>query len=275
MEKQQHLKARLNDAIPLALRLNSELYVADAVMEKLGQKLPAQTKISDQIDTMSKALTDKMYTGIMGQTAVTRKEPRNLDFSDGLHGWWFIGFPKDTSTYQIDQTIKRSAKGSLLITNQDAQPMSTASLHHEGFLADNYLGKRLHLHAYIKTDDVKHVTVAIELNGSREALRLRQVSTPVIRGTTDWTKYEIVFDVPNDTAFIKFSLRMMGAGRVWLDGVDFEVVDNSVPVTEDVGPRTLFQKSLKTHILHTTWPTGISGAAIHRTIPAELIQRSE
>ncbi len=247
----QHLKAHLNDAIPLALRLNSELYVAEAVMEKLGQKLPTQTKMSDQIDTMSKALTDKMYTGIMGQTAVTRKEPRNLDFSDSLHGWWFIGFPKDTSTYQIDHSIKRSAKGSLLITNQDAQPVSSAILYHEGFLADNYLGKRLHLHASIKTDDVKHVTVAVELNGSREARHLRQVSAPVIRGTTDWTKHEIVFDIPNDTAFIKFSLRMMGAGRVWLDEIDFEIVDSSVSVTEDTGPRVPFpEEPQNTHFAY-------------------------
>jgi RNA polymerase sigma factor (sigma-70 family) len=238
--EERHLKARLNDAIPLALRLNSDLYVADAVMEKLGQKLPTQTKMSDQIDTMSKALTDKMYTGMMGQTAVTRKEPRNLDFSDGLHGWWFIGFPKDASTYQIDQTVKRSTKGSLLITNQDAQPVSSAVLYHEGFLADNYLSKRLRLYASVKTNDVKHVAIVVELNGSREALRLRQVSAPIIRGTTNWTTYEIIFDVPNDTAFIKFSLRMMGAGRVWLDKIGFEEVDSSMPLTEDAGPRIPF-----------------------------------
>ena len=249
--EERHLKARLNDAIPLALRLHSDLYVADAVMEKLGQKLPTQTKMSDQIDTMSKALTDKMYTGMMGQTVVTRKEPRNLDFSDGLHGWWFIGFPKDASTYQIDQAIKRNAKGSLLITNQDAQPMISAFLNHEGFLADNYLGKRLRLHAYAKTDDVKHVTVVVELNGSREALRLRSVSTPIIRGTTDWTKYEIIFDVPNDTAFIKFSLHMMGAGQVWLDKIDFEEVDSSMPLTEDAGPRIPFpEEPQNTHFAH-------------------------
>jgi RNA polymerase sigma factor (sigma-70 family) len=57
--EEQRLKARLNDAIPLALRLNSEIYVADAVMEKLGQQLPPQTKMADQIDTMSKALYGK------------------------------------------------------------------------------------------------------------------------------------------------------------------------------------------------------------------------
>lgn len=249
--EQHYLKARLNDAILLALRLKSELYVADNVMEKLGQKLPEQTQVTDQIATLSKDLTDKMYTGFMGQTVVTRKEPRNLDFSDGLHGWRFIGFPKETSTYQIDQTIKRREKGSLLISNQDAQPLSTASLHHEGFLADNYLGKRLHMHTYIKTEDVKHVMVSIEINGSKEALRLRQVSLPPIRGTNDWAEYEIVFDVPNDTALLKFALLMMGEGRVWLDKVDFEVVDNSVPLTEIAGPRIPFpEEPQNTHFVY-------------------------
>jgi RNA polymerase sigma factor (sigma-70 family) len=153
--EQQHLKARLNDAILLALRLKSEMYVADTVMEKLGQKLPEQTQVTEQIDILSKTLTDKMLTGFAGQTVVTRKEPRNLDFADGLHGWWFIGFPKEMSTYQIDQTVKQSGKGSLLIISQDAQPqsISMASLHHEGFLADNYFGKRLCLRTSIKTDD--------------------------------------------------------------------------------------------------------------------------
>jgi len=249
--EQQHLKARLNDAIPLALRLKSELYVADTVMEKLGQKLPAQTEVTDQIDILSKALTNKMYTGFMGQTVVTRKEPRNLDFSDGLHGWWFLGFPKETNTYQIDHTVKRREKGSLLISNQDAQPLSSASLSHEGFLADNYLGKRLRMYACLKTEDVKHVMVSIEVNGSKEARRLRQVSTPAIRGTHDWTEYEIVFDVPNDTTLIKFALHMMGAGRVWLDRVDFEVVDSSVLLTEDAGPRVPFpEEPQNTHFAH-------------------------
>lgn len=249
--EQKQLKARLNDALPLALRLSSEIYVADAVMEKQGQKLSQQTEPENQIATISNTLTQKMAVGMQGQTAITRKEPRNLDFADGLHGWWFMGFPKEESTYQIDHAVKRRRKESLTMTNQEAQPLSSASLHHEGFLAENYLGKRLRLRAYVKTDDVKQVMVGVTINGPKEALRLRQINAPTIRGTNDWDAHDIVFDVPNNAAFIKFSLHMMGKGQVWLDEVELAVVDSDIPVTEDAGPRTPFpEEPQNTHFAH-------------------------
>ena len=44
---------------------------------------------------------------------------------------------------------------------------------------------------------------------------------------------------------------MMGAGRVWLDKVDFEVVDSSVPLTEDTGPRVPFpEEPQNMHFAH-------------------------
>ena len=233
---QQRLKARLNDALPLALRLNSELYVSEAVMGKLGQKLSEQAGegSSSEIEALSKTLTDKTFAiTTSGQIAISNKEPRNLDFSDGVRGWQQISFPKEACTYYIDRDATRNDKRSLTIINQGTEQINMASLHHEGFLADNYLSKRLRLSADMKTDDVQHVTIGAQLSGALGATRMKYICAPIIRGTTDWTQYNIVFDVPNDISLIYFSLRMTGKGQVWLAAVNFEIVDSTVPLTEN------------------------------------------
>jgi hypothetical protein len=52
-----------------------------------------------------------------------------------------------------------------------------------------------------------------------------------IKGTADWKKYEIVLDVPEESSQIAFGILMKGKGRVWLDDITFEVVDNKVEST--------------------------------------------
>jgi hypothetical protein len=53
-----------------------------------------------------------------------------------------------------------------------------------------------------------------------------------IRGTSEWTKAQLVLDVASDAARITVGAGLSGAGTAWFDGIDFEVVDASVPTTE-------------------------------------------
>src|SRR3954447_19108622 len=53
-----------------------------------------------------------------------------------------------------------------------------------------------------------------------------------IKGTTDWRKYELVVDVPNDSAGVFYGLLLIGGrGKAWIDDVVLETVDDSVPTT--------------------------------------------
>jgi len=52
---------------------------------------------------------------------------------------------------------------------------------------------------------------------------------PVI-GSTEWKKYEIVFDVPH-RCVVFYGLITNGTGKIWFDHINFEVVDNSIPKT--------------------------------------------
>ena len=52
-----------------------------------------------------------------------------------------------------------------------------------------------------------------------------------IRGMTDWTKYELVVQLPKNSTDIAFGLMLLGKGQVWLDDVNFEEVGPEVPLT--------------------------------------------
>jgi len=64
-----------------------------------------------------------------------------------------------------------------------------------------------------------------------EPLAFDNMQERAIKGDTDWTKYEIVLDVPDHAAEIAFGLLLSGKGQVWMDDLKFEVVGKDVPTT--------------------------------------------
>ena len=53
-----------------------------------------------------------------------------------------------------------------------------------------------------------------------------------IKGTTNWQKYDLVLDVPDDATGIFFGILLSGSGKVWLNDAKFEIVDITVPTTD-------------------------------------------
>jgi len=117
----------------------------------------------------------------------------------------------------------------------------------QSFSAERYLGKRIRLHAWVKT-----------MNASGWAglwMRVDQGSVPIsfdnmesrpIRNTTGWTSYDVVLDVPAGSTGIAFGLMLTGPGEVWMSGLKLETVGPEVAITgvpKPSGPVNLeFQK---------------------------------
>jgi hypothetical protein len=59
-----------------------------------------------------------------------------------------------------------------------------------------------------------------------------------IRGTTGWTRYEVVLDVAPDASRIAIGTCMLGRGSVYIDDVTLDEVDRSVPTTDLVVPES-------------------------------------
>ena len=105
-------------------------------------------------------------------------------------------------------------------------------------LPDNYLGKRVRMSGYVKTANVSDwagLWFRIDQQGSNKSLGFDNMHDGKmdrsIKGTTDWTKYEIVLDVPSNSSNLAYGALLVGTGQIWFDNLKFEIVDNSVPKT--------------------------------------------
>jgi hypothetical protein len=101
-----------------------------------------------------------------------------------------------------------------------------------------YLGKRIKMTGYLKAKDVKDwASLWLRVDGitMNRSLAFDNMHDNKIdrsiKGTTDWTKCEIVLDVDNDAVNLSFGALIDGKGQIWVDNITFEVVDKSVPIT--------------------------------------------
>jgi hypothetical protein len=125
------------------------------------------------------------------------------------------------------------------------QPEGYESLIQE-FQAAEYQGRRIRMSAYVRTRDVPASTGTDD--GASLWLRIDRLadgrgavvgfySTSAARpitGTTDWTRYDIVLDVPVGATGIAYGLVLKGGGQAWVDSFQFEIVGPEVPVSTDL-----------------------------------------
>lgn len=105
-------------------------------------------------------------------------------------------------------------------------------------MPDNYLGKRVRLSGMVKTRDVVNwsgLWFRIDQKGNEASLGFDNMhdgkKDRSIRGTTDWTKYEIVLDVPLNASNLAYGALLVGTGQIWFDKMKFEIVNSAVATT--------------------------------------------
>ncbi len=103
---------------------------------------------------------------------------------------------------------------------------------------DKYLGKRVRVTGYVRTENVAEwagLWTRVGIKGGNEALAFDNMRYGTkdrsIKGTTERTEYEIVLDVPLNSANIIYGVMLVGTGQIWFDSFTLEIVDGSVPVT--------------------------------------------
>jgi len=98
--------------------------------------------------------------------------------------------------------------------------------------AGSYRGSRWRLSARMRTSEAHHAQMWMRVDGEdRTVLGFDNMSSRPVSGTTDWTAYDIVLDVPADSAAISFGFFLNGSGAVWAEDFQLVKVDDSVPVT--------------------------------------------
>jgi hypothetical protein len=159
------------------------------------------------------------------------------------NGWIKAGSHPAEYEMGVDSSIHHGGRASGYVK------AITKDLHGFGTLMQTagpgqYLGKRVRLSAFVKAEMVSQwAGVWMRVDGPPEGnqpklLAFDNMQGRPIKGTSDWSRVEIVLDVPNDARDIAFGILLSGDGEVWLDDLQFEIVPTTVPVTGRSGEVT-------------------------------------
>jgi hypothetical protein len=149
---------------------------------------------------------------------------------------WMAGSTNpDDYVIDIDDTVAHTGKASGHIKSQDsANGLGFASLV-QNIVENSYLGKRVRLSGYVKTDQVKgSAGLWMRVDGPNQVMSIDNMHDRSILGTTDWQQYYIVLDVPSDSTGIAFGALLEGTGEVWIDDLQLEVVGTDMPTTNSL-----------------------------------------
>jgi len=92
------------------------------------------------------------------------------------------------------------------------------------FKAKQYRDKRMRFSAVIKSDGA-YMTSALMMTvegPGHQWISYDNMYGRNITGTKDWERYKVVLDVPEETDFITFGIRVSGEGEVWISAITFD-----------------------------------------------------
>jgi hypothetical protein len=162
--------------------------------------------------------------------------PALAAFADLPAGWFKAGSHPAEYDMGLDESVKRDGKSSATVkfTAQSANGFGTLM---QMTQPGEYRGKRVRLSGYVKSDKVTQwAGLWFRVDGPNQgatptSLAFDNMQDRAIKGTTDWTRYEIVLDVPEAAQRLAFGILLAGAGQVWMDDLRFEVVPATVRTT--------------------------------------------
>lgn len=186
----------------------------DEVLERAVEVAHSMTAIAPQISCVP---TEFSSAGLIGTVPTGSYRPGTWQLSNHAH-------------YQLDSDPLESRAGGVpfcLKSQKDDRTIYGAVT--KVCSAEEYLGKRVRMHGWMKTvvSDSSFARFYICVlgnwrvsDGMDDNMRIRQVY-----GTTEWTKYDLVVDVPKTSTNITFGAILMGGGMIWIDDLKLEIVD--------------------------------------------------
>jgi hypothetical protein len=148
-------------------------------------------------------------------------------------GWMLAGSDRESYTADRDTSVRHGASASALLASTKASTGFGTMM--QMIDAAEYTGQRIRLSGWVKSKSVgKWAGLWMRVDGSGQPpkmLAFDNMQSRPIKGTTDWTRYEVVLDVADNANAIAFGILLTGEGSVWLSDVRFEPVGLSVPTT--------------------------------------------
>ena len=148
-------------------------------------------------------------------------------------GWFAAGSHPKEYEMSLDRTVAHGGNACASLKSVVAETGGFGTLM-QMFKADDYRGKRVRMSGYVKSKEASDwAGLWMRVDGAKkeETLAFDNMQDRAIKGTTDWKKYEIVLDVPENSEMVALGLLLSGKGQVWMDDLQFGVVGKDVPTT--------------------------------------------
>jgi hypothetical protein len=158
-------------------------------------------------------------------------------------GWFLAGSKPKEYDCNVDSANPYSGLPGVYLRSKEGITTTGFGTMMQSFSATQYLGKRLRLSGYLKSDSVtswgglwmriddahqmtRGNAAVVGFDNMHDGIKDRS-----IKGTTAWQNYSVVLDVPEGTTSISIGFLLDGPGTLWLSNVKVEVVGNNVPAT--------------------------------------------
>lgn len=152
-------------------------------------------------------------------------------------GWHKSGNAPDKYDMGIDKGVGQNGKNAGTIRSIDKNINGFGTLM-QNSMPGKFLGKRIRMSGFLKTKDVSEwAGFWLRIDGKNKDGHFGfdnmhdDKTDRSVKGTTEWTKYEIVLNVSEDASNIAYGALLSGTGQVWFDDLKIEIVDESIPVT--------------------------------------------
>jgi hypothetical protein len=165
---------------------------------------------------------------------IARSSPAQDMSANSSHtpnGWILTGSKVQSYLTGVDPQTGVNASPSAYLMSRESVAEGFGTLM-QNFSANHYLGKRVRLTASVRTEDVGGwAGLWMRVDKGAAVVAFDNMMDRSIRGTTSWQRYQVVLDVPEDASGISFGGLLNRSGKVWLSGVEFEVVGTDIPTT--------------------------------------------
>jgi|SRR5579872_810163 len=148
-------------------------------------------------------------------------------------GWFKAGTDPDKYEMGVEFGSGRASKYAATIQSNARRIHGFGTLM-QNISADKYKGKKIRMTGYMKSYDVKKWAgfwLRVDGKGTNNTLEFDNMYDRPIAGNTNWQKYEIVLDVPDNASNIAFGALLSGTGKIWFDDIKLEEVPGSVAAT--------------------------------------------
>ena len=173
-----------------------------------------------------------LFTAIVLLSLLSKVNAQGVDAIKNSSEWHYRGSKADSYEMGSDAGVEKN--------NQTVYKIKSIQSKTDGFgtimktiQPDSFLGKTVKMTAYVKSENVKswaglwmrvdYYTAAV--------LAFDNMQRRPIKGTKDWTKYEVVLYVPTEATAISYGVLLNETGQIWFKDVAIEIVDDSLEET--------------------------------------------